>query len=59
MQPEPNRTLRTWDAVILYAKQDVETVGQIVKDELCKLLFLQGQQLIHPKKYYSFLNKKV
>ena len=59
MQPEPKWSLRTWDSVILFAKDDVETLGQTVQDNLCKYLYFQGQRLIHPKKYYAFLNQKV
>jgi len=59
MQPEPKWSLRTWESVILFAKDDVETLGQTVQDDLCKYLYFQGQQLIHPKEYYAFLNQKV
>jgi hypothetical protein len=36
MQPEPKWSLRTWDSVILFAKDDVETLGKTVQDDLCK-----------------------
>jgi hypothetical protein len=57
MQPEPKWSLQTWDSVILFAKDDVETLGQTVQDNLCKSLYFQG--LIHPKEYYALLNQKV